>query len=224
MIKAIALDDEHIALEVIKKHADKIPYLELVECFVNPFEAMKYLTQQKVDLIFLDINMPDISGLEFLRSLSTKPKVIFTTAYSEYAVESYEHEALDYLLKPFDFGRFLKAVNKAAEVLKEQNDDFIFVKEGFDHVRLDLTQLAYAKAEGNYVKFVSPGQPPIMTRLKMSEAEELLPPDRFVKTHRSYLVNLDYIEKVERHQLQVVGQDIPISQTYYEGLISRISS
>ena len=221
MIQAIALDDEQIALEVIKKHADKIPYLELKHTFVNPFEAMKYLSTQPVDLLFLDINMPDISGLEFLKSLTQKPRVIFTTAYSEYAVESYEHEAIDYLLKPFDFGRFLKAVNKAAEVLKEKNDDYLFVKEGFDHVRLSLNELVFAKAEGNYVKLVCKDQQ-VMTRLKMSESEALLPPDRFVKTHRSYMVNLDFIEKVERHQVQAAGHYIPISQTYYEGLISRL--
>ncbi len=175
MIKAIALDDEQIALEVIKKHAEKIPYLELNHTFVNPFEAMKYLSAQPVDLLFLDINMPDISGLEFLKSLTQKPRVIFTTAYSEYAVESYEHGAIDYLLKPFDFGRFLKAVNKAAEVLKEKNDDYLFIKEGFDHVRLALNELIFAKAEGNYVKLVCKDQQ-VMTRLKMSEAEALLPP------------------------------------------------
>lgn len=221
MIKAIALDDEQIALQVIQKHAEKIPYLDLIDTFVNPFNAMKYLASQKVDLIFLDINMPDISGLEFLKSLSTKPNVIFTTAYSEYAVESYDHEAIDYLLKPFDFGRFLKAVNKAAEALKEKNDDYIFVKEGFDHIRLNLDDLIYAKAEGNYVRFVNK-EHRVMCRMKMSEAEALLPNNRFVKTHRSYLVNQAFIEKVERHQLQAASHDIPISQTYYEAVISRL--
>ncbi len=223
MIKAIALDDEKIALEVIQRHSEKIPYLELVESFVNPFECIKYLTQQKIDLIFLDINMPDITGLQFLESLGTKPKVIFTTAYSEYGVQSYEHEAIDYLLKPFDFGRFLKAVNKAAEVLKEKNDNYLFVKEGFDHVRLVLDELIYVKAEGNYVRFVCTDQQ-IMTRMKMSEAEALLPEDDFLKTHRSYLVNRAFIEKIERHQLLATTHQIPISQTYYEDLISLISS
>ena len=223
MIKAIALDDEYIALEVIQKHAEKIPYLELTHTFVNPFEAMKFLASQKVDLIFLDINMPDISGLEFLESLSTKPRVIFTTAYAEYAVESYEHEALDYLLKPFDFSRFLKAVNKAAEVLKEKNEEYLFVKEGFDHVRLAIKDLIYAKADGNYVRFVGKDQQ-VMCRMTMSEAEKLLPEAHFLKTHRSYLVNQGFVEKVERHQLQAAGHEIPVSQTYYEELISRISS
>lgn len=222
MIKAIALDDEQIALEVIKKHAEKIPYLAVVQTFVNPFEAMNYLTNEKVDLIFLDINMPDISGLDFLKTLNSRPKVIFTTAYSEYAVESYEHEAIDYLLKPFDFARFLKAVNKTAESLKEQNDHYVFVKEGFDHVRLNLDELIYAKADGNYVRFINiDGQ--VLCRLKMSEAETLLPGDRFIKTHRSYLVNQAFIEKIERHQLQAAGHNIPVSQSHYEGLISRIS-
>lgn len=223
MIRAIALDDEQIALEVIKTHAQKIPYLELTHTFVNPFETMDFLTKHPVDLVFLDINMPDISGLQFLESLKTKPGVIFTTAYSEYAVESYEYEAIDYLLKPFDFGRFLKAVNKAAEALKEKSEDYLFLKEGFDHVRVALKELIYAKAEGNYVRFVCQDQQ-IMTRMKMAEAEALLSRDIFLKTHRSYLVNRRFIEKVERHQLWVAGHNIPVSQTHYAGLISRISS
>ena len=221
MIKAIAIDDEAIALQVIETHAEKIPYLSLKASFVNAFDAFAYLNNESIDLLFLDINMPDISGIEFLKSLNHKPKVIFTTAYSQYAVESYEHEAVDYLLKPFEFGRFLKAVNKAAEQLKEPNSQHLFIKTGFDHVRLDIPDVLFAKAEGNYVRFVSETQS-IMSRMKMVEAEELLTQHRFLKTHRSYMVNPRFIQKVEKHQVSLPGHTIPVSQTHYEDIISSL--
>ena len=221
MIQAIAIDDENIALKVIENHAERIPYLQLKASFINAFDAFDYLNREQVDLIFLDINMPDITGIEFLKSLSHKPKVIFTTAYSQYAVESYEHEAVDYLLKPFEFGRFLKAVNKAAEQLKEPNSEHLFVKTGFEHVRIDIPQLLFAKAEGNYVRFVSADQS-VMSRMKMAEAEALLTKHQFLKTHRSYLVNPAYIQKVEKHQLTLPGYTVPISQSHYEEVISRL--
>lgn len=221
MIRAIAIDDEPIALQIIQKHAERIPYLHLEATFTNPFEAMTFLRDQKIDVLFLDINMPDISGLEFLKSLTTQPNVVFTTAYSEYAVESYEHSAIDYLLKPFDFGRFLKAVNKVAERNKQQNEAYLFLKTGFDYIRLEVKDLLYAKAEGNYVKFVTTDQS-VMSRMKMKEVEAALDKEQFLQTHRSYIVNKTSIDKIEKHQLHIQGDIIPISQTYYEGLISQL--
>lgn len=221
MIKAIAIDDEPVALKVIQNHAARIPYLSLRAYFTNAFDALSYLNTNKVDLIFLDINMPDISGLEFLKSLTTRPNVIFTTAYSEYAVESYELEAADYLLKPFEFGRFLKAVNKVADLTSDESKDHIFLKSGYEHIRIDKAHLRYIKGDGNYVGFYT-GNQKILCRMKMSEAEELLPSDTFIKTHRSYIVNRSEITKVEKHQVHLKEETIPISQTYYEGLISQL--
>ncbi|GAB5524656.1 MAG: LytTR family DNA-binding domain-containing protein [Roseivirga sp.] len=221
MIRAIAIDDEPIALQIIERHAEKVPYLRLAHVFTNAFEAIDFLRNESVDLIFLDINMPDISGLEFLKSLTAKPHIIFTTAYSEYAVESYEHGAIDYLLKPFDFGRFLKAVNRVAEQFKQQNETYIFLKTGFDYIRLEVKDILYTKAEGNYVKFVTADQS-IMSRMKMKEVEAALDDQLFVKVHRSYIVNRSAINKIEKHQVHIGQELIPVSQTYYEELISQL--
>lgn len=221
MIKAIAIDDEPIALSIVEKHAARIPYLNIQEAFTNAFDALAYLKTNKVDLLFLDINMPDISGLEFMKSLVTKPNVIFTTAYPEYAVESYELEAIDYLLKPFEFGRFLKAVNKVADQQQENNDDYIFLKTGYEYVRIEKKELRYIKGDGNYVGFYTSSEK-VLCRMKMIEAEALLVGDLFIKVHRSYMVNRNEIVKVEKHQLHTKEEVIPISQTYYEPLISRL--
>ena len=221
MIKAIAIDDEPIALTIVKKHTERIPYLNVQASFTNAFDALAYLQTTKVDLIFLDINMPDISGLEFVKSLTTKPDIIFTTAYSEYAVESYELEAIDYLLKPFEFGRFLKAVNKVAEQHGENSEDYIFLKSGYEYVRIEKSELRYVKGDGNYVGFYTSAQK-VLCRMKMSEAEMLLAGDSFIKVHRSYIVNKSEVLKVEKHQLHLKEEVIPISQTYYEGLIAQL--
>ena len=221
MIKAIAIDDEPIALSIVEKHAKRIPYLEVEASFTNAFDALAYLKKNKIGLIFLDINMPDITGLEFVKSLATKPNIIFTTAYSEYAVESYELEAIDYLLKPFEFGRFLKAVNKVAEQQEENNEDYIFLKSSYEYIRIEKSDLRYVKGDGNYVGFYTTSKK-ILCRMKMSEAETLLSGDAFVKVHRSYIVCKAEIKKVEKHQLHLSGKIIPISQTYYEELISQL--
>jgi len=221
MINAIAIDDEPIALSIIEKHADRIPYLNLKASFTNPFDALTYLKANKVDLIFLDINMPDISGLEFVKSLTTKPNIIFTTAYAEYAVDSYELAAIDYLLKPFEFGRFLKAVNKVADQQEENNDDYLFLKSGYEYIRIEKSHLRYIKGDGNYVGFYTTSQK-VLCRMKMSEAEVFLSNDDFVKVHRSYIVNKSEIVKVEKHQLHLKDELIPISQPYYDELISRL--
>lgn len=221
MINAIAIDDEPIALSIVEKHAARIPYLSIQASFTNAFDALAYLKSNKIDLIFLDINMPDITGLEFVKSLTTKPNVIFTTAYSEYAVESYELEAVDYLLKPFEFGRFLKAVNKVAEQQEEHNDDYIFLKSGYEYIRIEKSELHYVKGDGNYVGFYTASRK-ILCRMKMTEAEALLAGDSFIKVHRSYIVNKSEVLKVEKHQLHLANEIIPISQTYYEQLISAL--
>lgn len=221
MIKAIAIDDEPIALSIVEKHAKRIPYLEVEASFTNAFDALAYLKTSKVDLIFLDINMPDISGLEFAKSLTVKPNIIFTTAYSEYAVESYELEAIDYLLKPFEFGRFLKAVNKVAEQQEENNEDYIFLKSGYEYIRIEKSELRYVKGDGNYVGFYTHSQK-VLCRMKMSEAEALLSGDSFVKVHRSYIVSKAEIIKVEKHQLHLKDETIPVSQTYYDELVAKL--
>jgi DNA-binding LytR/AlgR family response regulator len=221
MIKAIAIDDEPLALDIIEKHATKIPFLDIAERFTNAYDAIGYLKTNTIDLIFLDVKMPDISGIEFLTSLTKTPLVIFTTAYQEYAVDSYNFQTIDYLLKPFEFGRFLKAVNKVGDRLEQKNDTYVFLKSGYEYIRLEIAQIRFVKAEGNYVKFVSHNEQ-VLPRMTMQEAENLLLPKGFIKTHRSFLVNKAFINKVEKHQL-TMGEDlIPVSANYYQELIEAL--
>tara|TARA_A100000171_G_scaffold38775_1_gene38214 strand:+ start:53 stop:721 length:669 start_codon:yes stop_codon:yes gene_type:complete len=222
MIRAIAIDDEPIALDIIESHANKIPFLELKASFTNAYQALEFLKTNSVDLLFLDVKMPDISGMDFLKSLSKAPLVIFTTAYQEYALESYDFQTVDYLLKPFDFGRFLKAVNKVSDRLEQKNDQHLFLKTGYEYVRLEIAQIKYAKAEGNYVKFVTESEQ-VLSRMTMQQAEDLLLPQSFLKTHRSFLVNKAFINKIEKHQLSIGSEVIPISSIYYQLLVEAIS-
>lgn len=221
-MKAIAIDDEPMALEVVRAHAARVPFLELSAVFTDAFEAMSYLQQHPVDLLFLDIKMPDISGIEFFQSLSRKPLLIFTTAYSEHAVQSFELDAVDYLLKPFSFARFLKGCNKAYELFKIRGtatvSDHLYVKTGYESVKVFYSDIRYLEASGNYVTFVLQGGKNILSRNTFSEAIALLPPDRFARVHRSYVVNLGGIDKVEKHQVTLGSQVIPVSEAYSRSL------
>ena len=220
MLRAIAIDDEPIALDVVKALAAKVGFLELVGVYTDAYEAMKRLQEEKIDLLFLDIKMPDISGIEFLRSIPHPPMVIFTTAYSEHAVQSFELDAIDYLLKPFSQSRFLKACNKAYELyeLKRKSGvvpapDHIFVKSGYGQVRLRLEEILYVQSTGNYMQFVL-GDDKILSRLTMAEAEALLPSPAFIRIHRSYLVASGKVDRVERESVWVGGRELPIGAGY----------
>src|ERR1700733_16008774 len=174
MLNAIAIDDEPLALEVIRNLSAKMAFIRLNACFTNAFEAMSYLSKVKVDLLFLDIKMPDISGIEFLSSLPDPPMVIFTTAYSEHAVQSFELDAIDYLLKPFSLPRFSKACNRAHEQFElkrarrpvAQEPVHIYIKSGYEQVRVGLEEILYVESSGNYMQFVLVGRK-IMSRLTM---------------------------------------------------------
>lgn len=223
MLRAIAIDDEPIALEIVKTLAGKVGFLELVGVYTDAYEAMKQLQQEKIDLLFLDIKMPDISGIEFLRSIPHPPMVIFTTAYSEHAVQSFELDAIDYLLKPFSQGRFLKACNKAYELyeLKRRNTGaalspsagYIFIKSGYGQVRVLLDDILYLQSTGNYMQFVLRSEK-VLSRLTMTEAEALLPPPEFVRIHRSFLVASRKVDRVERDTVWVAGQELPVGAGY----------
>jgi DNA-binding LytR/AlgR family response regulator len=221
MLKAIAIDDEPVALEIIKNHSSKIPFMELLMSFTDAFRAFDYLQKEKIDLIFLDIKMPDITGIDFLKSLPKPPMVIFTTAYSKHAVQSFELDAIDYLLKPFSAARFLKACHKANEqvVLRKamlQNPALlpaVFNKSGYGQLRLDLETLLYVESSGNYVHFICEQQK-IISRLTMAEAETLLPVSSFMRIHRSYIVAVRKIVKIDRNSVWVDKTEVPIGRGY----------
>lgn len=216
-MKAIAIDDEPLALEVVRSHASKVPFLELSAVFTDAFKALEYLQREKVDLIFLDIKMPDISGLDFFSSLSKKPLVIFTTAYAEHAVTSFELDAVDYLLKPFSLTRFVKSCNKANELFtfrtSTEPTDFIFVKDGYEQLKIYYEDILFLEAAGNYVVFMLK-EKKVLTRSTFQEALNLLPPDKFVRVHRSYIVSVSKIEKIERHQVTIGKKTVPVSGAY----------
>jgi two-component system, LytTR family, response regulator len=217
MIKAIAIDDESFALEVIKSHASKVPFLELQAVFTDAILGLEYLKNQPVDLLFLDINMPDISGIDLAVLVPKETLVVFTTAYSDYAVKGFELDALDYLLKPFNLSRFLKSCQKAQEWidLRPKNEPaFLFVKTNEGQIRVDFLDLLYCEAQGNYVTFQLENQK-IISRMTLSEAEKLLP-SYFLRTHRSFLVNKHHIGKIERHQVWVKNFPVPISSSFQD--------
>lgn len=222
MLTAIAIDDEPIALDVVRSHASKVGFIDLKADFTDAFKAIEFLQKETVDLIFLDIKMPDISGMDLLSCLNKKPMVIFTTAYSEHAVESFELDAVDYLLKPFSLARFIKACNKANEIYTFRNKDtdkkdYLFLKTGYDQVRIKFDYIYYIEATGNYVNFVLKDQT-ILSRITITEIELLLPAKQFIRIHRSFIVALNKIDKLERHQLLVNGSVLPIGNSYYSSI------
>ncbi len=225
MIKAIAIDDEPFALEVIKSLAAKVPFMQVAEYFTDAFKAIDYLAKEPVDLIFLDIKMPDISGIELMESLPQKPLVIFTTAYAEHAVTSYELNAIDYLLKPFAFTRFLKACHKANEqlMLRQKNapvNDSIFIKAGYEQIKIAFDELLYLEGAGNYMSFIMSDGSRIMSRLTIAEVTSLLPGEVFVRVHRSYIVNKTKVDRIERHQLHIGQVVVPVGGAFDGNILS----
>ncbi|RZL17219.1 MAG: response regulator transcription factor [Pedobacter sp.] len=217
---AIAIDDEPIALEIVSSHAGKVPFLRLDAVFTNAFEAVVYLQKNKVDLIFLDIKMPDISGIDFLRTLKNPPMVIFTTAYSEHAVQSFELDAIDYLLKPFSLSRFLKACNKAKELFDLRNNqtetgsDFIFIKDGYEQIKVILSDILYIEASGNYTQIHLKNDKLLSSRITINELIDLLPVKQFTRIHRAFIIAKDKVSKYDRAQVCVGDRTISIGSTY----------
>lgn len=222
-MNAIALDDEPLALEVVRSHASKVPFLNLKAEFTDAFKAMEYIQKENIDLIFLDIKMPDISGIDFMNSLNKKPMVIFTTAYSEHAVTSFELDAIDYLLKPFSLSRFVKGCNKAYELFQLRNKsgsaDFIFLKTGYEQEKVHFDNILYLEAAGNYVNFVLKNKS-LLSRMTFAELEVILPKNKFIRVHRSYMAAVAAINRIERHQIHINDLQIPVSESYMANLSS----
>ena len=236
-IKCIAVDDEPRALEVIRIHAAKVPFLDLQRTFRSPVEALAWLKDNPDTLVFLDINLPDVSGLNFRELAGGRPMIIFTTAYSEYAVESYEQDAVDYLVKPIRYERFLKAALRAKERWRprqlkegptpEENAEeslsgHLFIKSGKKHFRLAIEEILFLEKDGNYLWFYTPERR-LLSRFSMNEALEMLPASRFMQVHRSYIVALPHVEEVEKHQVVIGARAIPVAKAYREALFSQLA-
>lgn len=221
-LTAVAIDDEPQALEVIKLHATKVAFVDLKASFTDAFEAIAWLQSNRADLLFLDIKMPDISGVDVVKCLPKVPMVIFTTAYSDFAVQGFELDAVDYLLKPFSLARFLKACTKAldTQVLRsDKGQPFIFVKTGYEEEKVMLDDILYIEAEGNYLIFVLKNRK-LLSRQTMTELLANLPANRFIRVHRSYCVAVDKIEKIARQEITIAGQAIPIGASYEESILT----
>ena len=218
MITAIAIDDEPLALKLISQHSEKVGFLNLKKVFTNPDEADAYLKLNKIDLIFLDIQMPDINGMQFYKNLTNPPQVIFTTAFRDYAVEGFDVDAIDYLLKPFEFDRFLKAINKAKEQLEflamqEVNSNSLFVKVNYEMKKINLKDIELIEALDDYIKiYIKPM--PVLTLMTLKSVLEKLPPQEFVRVHRSYIIPVSKIDKFNKNRIFVAGKEIPIGSSY----------
>ncbi|MGF7217124.1 DNA-binding LytR/AlgR family response regulator [Spirosoma lacussanchae] len=224
MVNAIAIDDEPAALEVLRHYADKVPFLNLVQTFVGTADALAFLHTERVDLIFLDIMMPDLSGTDFARSIAPLQKsIIFTTAFTDYAVEGFNLQALDYLLKPIEYGRFLQACNRAYAQLMTQRGALssIFVKDGYDWIRVNLEEILYIHSDTNLL-FIHEQNRQISTRMTITDMLATLPNDQFIRVHKSYIVALRAIRRIERHQLTVGTVTIPLAGSYRDTVEQRL--
>src|SRR5687767_6983308 len=233
MMTCLAVDDEPLALDLLEDNIRKITSLKLVKKCSNAIEANQFLQEHPVDLLFLDIQMPGISGIQFLQGLSkTPPMVIFITAYEKYAIEGYTLDVVDYLLKPVSFERFLKAINKAADKFKGKaqtsipsNADYLFVNSEYNLVRIDLNDIAYVEGLKDYVKiFLLSAPRPVITRMSMKALEEKLPAERFVRVHKSFIVSVNKIDSIRKGRISLLKALIPISEHFKDNLYKFIDS
>ena len=224
MIKYLIIDDEHIAHDIIKGYCDMLPNLEFKADCYDAIEALEYLNKHEIDLIFLDLNMPKLKGFEFLKTLSSPPKVIVTTAYSEFAVEGFELNVVDYLLKPFSFERFLSAVNKVTSsitstIKKESKENqksyekHIFLKQNNSHIQVDLNTILFIEASGNYTKVITK-KDTITIREKISDTIELLSDNDFLQVHKSFAIAKKHISSIEGNRIYIQDYIIPIGKLY----------
>jgi len=228
MTTYLIIDDEHIAHDIIKGYCDILPNMQLMKHCYDAIEAIEFLSKNKVDLIFLDLNMPKLKGFEFLKTLSAPPKVIVTTAYSEFALEGYELNVTDYLLKPFSFERFLKAVNKVIgssvttkQSSPEENDttaNQIFLRQNKSYIQVDLNSILYIEASGNYTKVVTTDDT-ITIREKISDMIESLPKSGFLQVHKSFAIATTHIKSVEGNRIFIGDHIVPIGKLYKVNIV-----
>lgn len=226
MIRVVAIDDEPLALQLVKGYVANTPSLDLAGAFDNPIEGVAFISSSDVDLVLLDIQMPDLTGTELARVISGGPKVIFTTAYEKYALEGFRLDAVDYLLKPFSYAEFLKAVQKAEKLIElerrelpelEVTTDFLFIKADSKIRRIDFSSIQYIEGLKDYVKiFLTGEKKPILSLSTMKALEARLPADKFMRVHRSYIVSLDTVNVIERNRIVYGDVRIPVTDQYRE--------
>ena len=226
MTRVVAIDDEPLALKLVKGYVEKTPTLELAGAFDNPVEAVAFIQSGDVDLVFLDIQMPDLTGTELARVIAGGPKVIFTTAYEKYALEGFRLDAVDYLLKPFSYAEFLKAVQKAEKLIAaershlpslEVSNDFLFIKSESRIRRINFSEIHYIEGLKDYVKiWLKEEKKPVLSLSTLKALESRLPSDRFMRVHRSFIVNLETVKVIERGRIVFSEVRIPVTEQYIE--------
>ena len=234
MIRCIAIDDDAHALGIVENYISKIPFLELLKTFNNAFDAIEYMDIEKIDLVFTDVEMPALTGLEFLGSLRHRPYSIIVSEQERYAVDAFNLEATDYLLKPFSFERFLRAVNKVREQIRlktpvqppsvqgeMQGRDFIFIKSAYKTIRINVNDILFIEGLKDYVKLHTADKS-VLTLLSLRALEQGLPSERFIRVHRSYIVALNKIDIIEKSRIKIGQHTITISEMYREAFLNRI--
>jgi DNA-binding LytR/AlgR family response regulator len=226
----VIIEDEPLARNLMIDYVKKVPTLHLLDAFPNPLAAMQTLQSAQIDILFLDVQMPEITGISLLKILKRKPMVVLTTAYSQYALEGYELDVADYLLKPITFERFLKSVDKITQRIESVNrpvaatsqdtlpvsNPFVFVKDGTSLVKVKLSDILYVEGLKDYVTIHTPAQK-IVTLQRLKALEEQLPADKFIRIHNSFIISLDAIEVIHKNEVVIKGQPIPIGDTYRKG-------
>ena len=224
MITCVIIDDEPLAAELLQSYVDREPQLKLLGTFNDAENGADFIRANKVDLIFLDIQMPHVNGIQLLKSLDSPPMVIFTTAYSEYAAEGFELDAIDYLLKPFDMARFERAVTKACEYHKSLTktatdaNPFIFIKSEYQVIKINYDDIRYIEALDDYIKIYTTNSRPVLTLMTLKTITEKLPADKFARVHRSYIIALGRIESVRNKRIKIGEIEIPIGSSYAENI------
>lgn len=226
MVRCLLVDDEPLALEILKKYISATPGLEVTCAFIKPLEAFHYLQHHSIDLVFIDIQMPELTGLSLIKSLKNPPKVIFTTAFREYAVDGFELQALDYLVKPIAYDRFLKAIDRyyasspiaspTIEALSTE-DPFVFIKVDKAMVKIRLNEICYVEALKNYVRIKTTHRE-LISYHTLGYMEDKLPTKNFLRIHKSFLVNVDKIERYSSDSVEINGKELPVGKTFLEGL------
>jgi two-component system LytT family response regulator len=221
-LKCVAIDDGAHALKLIRNYVARIPALEILETFDNPVAGAEYLRNNPVDLLFIDINMPDITGLDLVRSLEHKPLIIFTTAYKNFAFEGFELDALDYLLKPIDFERFAKAVQKAIDfytyrnTLSSEASDSLVVNSEYRKINIALNDIEYIQSLENYLRIHLVNAKPVLTLMPLKKILEKLPEDKFKRIHRSYVIQVSKIKSISKRKVLLISnKELPIGESYF---------
>lgn len=230
-MKCIIVDDEPLAIDLLVSYASQINELEIVATTTNPIEAVSLLNEYKVDLVLLDIEMPNLSGLELVRSIPNLPKFILTTAYPRYALDGFDLNATDYLVKPISLPRFIKAIGRAADLHKMQpeggttntSNDFIFVKSEYENVRINTGEVTHIMGYKDYIKIYLEGSAKaVLTLMNFKSILEKLPAEKFLRIHRSCIVNIDFVVSHQKSKVKVAGNYLPVGETYKEHLLQRL--